>query len=105
MGEPDVKALRRRLGRDELNRWYVAYHELHLGGAHNAAIVAAAVHNELMPLYTYFDLDWEPKTPEQMLPQVLFGDAATPATPDDHDAEIDRLLADAEAAYGRPPQP
>lgn len=101
MGRLDVKKMLAELEREEFDKWYVAYHELHLDGAGPAAIVASAVHNELMPLHAYFDLDWEPTTPEQLLPKTIFGDDKE----DENDRQarqneqLDALIAAAAQAY------
>jgi hypothetical protein len=99
MGRLDVRKMLAELTPEEFDHWRVAYHELHLDGARPAAIVAAALHNELMPLHAYFDLEWEPKTAEQMLPSVVFGDDDDVLDLAQRDAELDRMIQAAAAAY------
>ena len=74
MGELDVEAMLDKLTREKFNRWLVAYHELRLDGSPNAALVAATIHNELMPVHARAgNENWEPQTSEDYLPPVEFG--------------------------------
>lgn len=93
MGELSVERLLRRLSREEFNAWYVAYHELHLDGARNAAAVAAAVHNALRPVHAFLGLETEPTTIDEQLPAVLFGDERSAPPADSNDVDWERLAA------------
>ena len=81
MGELDVEAMLSKLTREQFNRWYVAYHELHLDGSGPAAILAATLHNELGPLHWPLNQDWKPETPADHLPAVDFSARPADATP------------------------
>lgn len=87
MGELDVEAMLDKIDRAKFNRWLVAYYELRLDGSPNAAMIAAAIHNELMPLHIQAgNEDWKYQTPDDHLPPVEFAvkqkQPAEPAEPD-----------------------
>lgn len=82
MRELDPKAIRRRLSREEFDRWMVAYYELHLDGSGPAALVASAVHNAAAPDWLRLGIEYETTTAEDYLPPAkVYGHAEeSPAT-------------------------
>jgi hypothetical protein len=104
MGELDVAAMRRRIGRDEFNAWMVAYYELHLDGSMNAARVTSALHNKLGPAvarYLEQDLsEFKFETPEDHVPRIVFGDEPVEPPQEDDADDLDRQLEEAEKRWG-----
>jgi hypothetical protein len=99
MGELDIDAMRRRIGRAQFDRWWVAYHELHLDGSMPAAIVASEVRNSLAPLWYQIGVARKPTTPDDHLPRALVGDDDEPTNPADDD-QLDALVDEAERLWG-----
>lgn len=110
MGCLDVEAMLARLGREEFQRWLVAYHELHLeGGWQPAAEIAATIHNEVAPLLAaWAGLEFTPHSRDDYLPRVLFGshgdgddgDGDEKTRQAEQDAAIDAIVGQAERIYG-----
>ena len=98
-----MQAFLHGLDPEEFQKWYVAYHVLHLDGSPNAGLVAATIRNGLAPIVAgWFGGDFEIREAADYAPPTLFGDedeARDQAGPDQ--ASIDEFEAFAAANYGQ----